>query len=150
MGKKSYLGYISLTTDNKLYKYMRKNKIAQHVVSPRFFNHQWLMRFLKNKSPWLFLSGIAFWVFIAEALVMFFLSALPKFPETFEAILDSTLLSILVAPALYHFLYRPLKTENQERQLIEQELRQSKQQLELQAEQLQASFVNLAHTNGEL
>ncbi|MFM2312244.1 MAG: hypothetical protein RLZZ04_1520, partial [Cyanobacteriota bacterium] len=129
---------------------MTKIKTSKNLDSLKITFRQWLMRLSQNQSPVLFLSGIAFWVFIAEILVMFFLMAAPKLPETVEAFIDSTLLSILVAPALYYFLYRPLKTENKERQLIEHELRQSKHQLELQAQQLQASFANLASTNEEL
>jgi len=54
-----------------------------------------------------------------------------------EAFADGTLLSILIAPALYYFLYQPLRLENRERELIEQELRQLTKQLELQTQQLQ-------------
>jgi len=68
---------------------------------------------------------------------MFFFMTIPNLPDIVEAFLDGTLLSILVAPALYHFLYKPLRIENAERELIEQELRQSAKQLQLQAEQLQ-------------
>ncbi len=68
---------------------------------------------------------------------MIFFMAIPKLPDVFEAFLDGTFLSILVAPALYYFLYKPLRIENRERELIEQELRESAKQLQLQAEQLQ-------------
>jgi uncharacterized membrane-anchored protein YhcB (DUF1043 family) len=129
---------------------MTRIKTFKNFDSLKITFRQWFMRLSQNQSPVLFLSGIAFWVFIAEMLVMFFLMAAPKLPEMLEAFIDSTLLSILVAPALYYFLYRPLKTENKERQLIEQELRQSKQQLERQAQQLRVSFANLASANQEL
>jgi len=62
---------------------------------------------------------------------------MPKLPEMTEAFLDSTLLSILVSPALYYFLYKPLKIENKERRLVEQELRKSERQLMLKAQQLE-------------
>ena len=68
---------------------------------------------------------------------MFLFMALPKLPAIVEAFADGTLLSILIAPALYYFLYQPLRLENKERELIEQELRQTTKQLELQAQQLQ-------------
>jgi signal transduction histidine kinase len=61
---------------------------------------------------------------------------IPKLPDIVEALLDGLFLSILVAPALYYFLYQPLRIENRERELIEQELRQSAIQLRLQSEQL--------------
>jgi signal transduction histidine kinase len=98
---------------------------------------QWLLKLSKAKSPWFFFTAVAFSVFTAEVLVMFFFMAIPKLPEIIGAFLDGTLLSILVSPALYYFLYKPLRIENQERELIEQELRRSTKQLQLQAEQLQ-------------
>ncbi len=61
---------------------------------------------------------------------MFLLSAFPKLPDLTEAVLDSSLLSILITPALYYFIYQPLKKENQERLRIEQELRRSAIQLQ--------------------
>ena len=67
---------------------------------------------------------------------MFLFMALPKLPGQVEAFADSTLLSLLVAPSLYYFLYRPLRLENRERAWVEQELRQSTKQLQLQTEQL--------------
>jgi len=98
---------------------------------------QRLIRLSRSKSPWVFLAGVGCSVFIAEVLVMFLFMALPKLPAIVEAFADGTLLSILIAPALYYFLYQPLRLENKERELIEQELRQTTKQLELQAQQLQ-------------
>jgi len=68
---------------------------------------------------------------------MFLFMVLPKLPELVEAFLDGLLLSILVAPALYYFLYKPLRIENRERQIAEQELRRSAEQLQSQTLQLQ-------------
>lgn len=68
---------------------------------------------------------------------MFLFMTLPQLPEVFEAFLDGTLLSILVAPALFYFLYNPLRQENKQRKLIEQELRKSAKQLDQQAKHLQ-------------
>lgn len=98
---------------------------------------QWFIKLSKGESPWFFLIAVAFSVFTAEVLVMFFFMAIPKLPDVVEAFLDGTLLSILVAPALYCFLYKPLRIENIERELIEQELRQSAKQLQLQTEKLE-------------
>jgi signal transduction histidine kinase len=98
---------------------------------------QWLIRLSKSRSPWFFLGAVAYSIFTAEVLIMFFFMTIPKLPAIAEAFLDGTLLSFLVAPALYYFLYKPLRIENKERELIEQELRRSAKQLQLQAEQLQ-------------
>lgn len=96
-----------------------------------------LVALSKSRSPWFFLGGVGCSVFIAEVLVMFLFMAMPKLPDVVEAFLDGTFLSILVTPALYYFLYKPLKLENRERQFVEQELRRSGQQLQRQSEQLQ-------------
>jgi signal transduction histidine kinase len=51
---------------------------------------------------------------------MFLLSILPKIEShNTEAFIDSFLLSVLISPALYFFIYTPLKTENQEQELQE-------------------------------
>jgi two-component system, NtrC family, sensor kinase len=85
----------------------------------------------KSRSPLLFLGVVGLWVFSAEFFVMFILSIVPRIhDQNVEALVDSFLLSILIAPALYQFIYRPLKEENQERQQIEQQLRQSSEKLQ--------------------
>lgn len=85
----------------------------------------------KSRSPWIFLGGVGLSIFSAEYLVMFILSKLPKLPnDHIEALVDSFLLSIFVAPALYLFIYKPLKKENQDRKRIEKALRRSTEQLQ--------------------
>jgi signal transduction histidine kinase len=93
-------------------------------LSAIFFHMLSLMT--KSRSPLIFLGVVGLWVFGAEFFVMFLLSILPTIHDpNVEALVDSFLLSILVAPALYQFIYRPLKKENQARKEIEQQLRQS-------------------------
>lgn len=72
-------------------------------------------------------------------------TVLPSMPELLEAVVDATGLSLLIAPALYYFTYKPLRTENQQREFVEQELRRSAQQLQTQAEQLQEYNQKLEH-----
>ncbi len=91
----------------------------------------------KSRSPWFFLGCVGLSVFLAEVLVMLMFLQLPKMPELAAAFVDGGLLSVLISPALYYFLYQPLKIENQERQLIEQALRRSANQLQQQAAELQ-------------
>jgi PAS domain S-box-containing protein len=64
-------------------------------------------------------------IFAGEASVMFLLDALPPLPDLEGALLDSTLLSTIVAPALYFFVFRPLTTHIAEREEAEQALRDS-------------------------
>lgn len=102
------------------------------ISVPHYF-----LRALHSRTPWFFFTASACSIFSAEVLVMFLFMTLPPIPEVFEAFLDGVLLSILVSPALYHFLYKPLNIENRERRIVEKELRHSKKLLELQANQLQ-------------
>ena len=89
------------------------------------------------KSPYFFLCRVGSWIFAAEVLVMFLFMILPELPRLVEPFVDGALLSVLVAPALYQFLYKPLTVDNSNRKLIEHELRRSRDQLQKQAKQLQ-------------
>jgi signal transduction histidine kinase len=95
-----------------------------------------LRELVRSRSPWLFLGSVGLLVFVAEVIVMVGLSHLPQLPSLLEAIVDGVCLSVLIAPALYYLLYLPLKHENHDRQLMEQELRRSGEILQDQAEQL--------------
>lgn len=74
----------------------------------------------------LFLLAIGI-VFFAEILVMLLLNSLPPLDPATEALIDSILLSLLIVPALYFFVYRPLEaninirreTELQQRHMLE-------------------------------
>lgn len=90
-----------------------------------------------QKSPWFFLITMALSVFCAETFVMLLLLVLPKLPNLVETFVDSTLLSVLITPSLYWFLYLPLVRQISERSLIEKELRQSQASLKQQTQQLQ-------------
>ncbi|MBD2326883.1 sensor histidine kinase [Alkalinema sp. FACHB-956] len=98
---------------------------------------QWWVKLSKSKSPKFFFIAVALSVFIAELLIMLGFTLLPSMPGLLEAVVDATGLSLLISPALYYFTYKPLRTENQQREFVEQELRRSAQQLQTQAEQLQ-------------
>jgi signal transduction histidine kinase/CheY-like chemotaxis protein len=124
--------------------------ISRKIILSTVSTHPLLAKFSGKNSPLFFIGGISFWIFSSETLIMFFFMVIPKPSEIIQAFLDSTLLAILITPALYYFLYRPLTAENRERQLIEQELRKSTRQLELQSEQLQTSLTQLAFSNQEL
>ncbi|MEH6625695.1 MAG: ATP-binding protein [Motiliproteus sp.] len=69
--------------------------------------------------------SIALSVFIAEMLVMLILSQLEDLSTLTESIVDASLLTVLLAPALYFLVYRPLKREIKERRRAETDLRTS-------------------------
>lgn len=68
---------------------------------------------------------IAVIVFMAEAIVMFALAAIGPLPTLTKALLDSTLLSLLLAPVFFFLLYRPLAHHINELRLAEASLSES-------------------------
>lgn len=96
----------------------------------------------KNQiSPISMIGIIVFSVFLAETSLMFILDDLPPLPPVFHALLDSTLLTLTIAPMLYFFIYRPLRQRSElkhlvdtlnavisHRQIAEEELKQTKEQ----------------------
>jgi two-component system NtrC family sensor kinase len=96
-----------------------------------------------HKSPWFFLSRMTLSVFCAETFVMFLFLVLPPIPALIETFVDSTLLTLLITPALYFFLYLPLDKQMSEHQLIEQELRLSEAHLKQQAQELKQTMQRL-------
>jgi two-component system NtrC family sensor kinase len=98
---------------------------------------------LEQKGLWISLAKIALSVFCAETFVMLLFLVLPKLPDLVETFVDSTLLSVLIAPALYCFVYCPLLQEISERSQVEVELRQTQARLEQQAQQLEETLKKL-------
>jgi C4-dicarboxylate-specific signal transduction histidine kinase len=68
---------------------------------------------------------------------------LPKLPPLVETFVDSTVLSTLVLPILYFFLYRPLNKQIKERLAIEKELRLSEARLAYKAKELEKTMDKL-------
>lgn len=78
-------------------------------------------------SPLRLLIIIAVSIFFAEVVIMFFLSILPPFSEPVVAFLDALLLSILVFPMLYLFLWKPIIMHINERKMVEEALKKSEE-----------------------
>ncbi len=81
-----------------------------------------------KQSPVLFLFIVAATVFIAEALVMLLLNALPPLSDFIGAIVDASLLVILISPALYFFLLRPMNRQLHAIQQAEVTLKKNKEE----------------------
>ncbi len=97
------------------------------------------------RSPFTAPLIIGVLIFIAEGLVMVLLHAWPDIPLLTEAILDSTLLVMILAPVFYWFLVMPLMKHIQERQRTEIELKQAKEDAD-QANQSKTLFLaNMSH-----
>ncbi|MGI0492214.1 hypothetical protein ACN4EG_10395 [Alkalinema pantanalense CENA528] len=91
---------------------MKQHSIWSFPLLPFQWLTQWWVKLSKSKSPKFFLIAVALSVFIAELLIMLGFTVLPSMPELLEAIVDATGLSLLIAPVLYYFTYKPLRTEN--------------------------------------
>lgn len=68
-------------------------------------------------------ASVALMVFAGEALVMVILDQAPKLPLFVEALVDASLLTLLLAPTFYLALYRPLRQEIDQRQVAEQHVK---------------------------
>ncbi|MBI4786905.1 MAG: GAF domain-containing sensor histidine kinase [Chloroflexi bacterium] len=68
-------------------------------------------------------------IFGFEATIMIFITILPPLPHLVETLLDSALLAVLMSPALYLFLYRPLIRHIAERKQAEEEIMQRNREL---------------------
>jgi diguanylate cyclase (GGDEF)-like protein/PAS domain S-box-containing protein len=79
-------------------------------------------------SPALIFLIIATSVFVSESFVMFVLHFIPQKSASFEAVLDSTLLLVLISPTLYYFLFRPMVGHIQERNKATEALQKSREE----------------------
>jgi signal transduction histidine kinase len=91
-----------------------------------------------SKPAVLFMLAIGI-VFFAEFLVMLLLARLPKLEPVVEALVDASLLSSFIVPALYLFVYRPLKENISKRQRTEAE-----QQQMLEVDRIKSQFISTA------
>lgn len=60
------------------------------------------------RSPFYLLTVTIISIFLAEAVVMMLISSFPPISKFQEAMIDATLLVMLVAPSLYFFVFHPL------------------------------------------
>jgi C4-dicarboxylate-specific signal transduction histidine kinase len=86
-------------------------------------------------------------IFVIEAFIMFLFSILPDLTPMAKMFLDAFFLVVLVSPALYFFLFRPLVQQITERKQAEKALQEAHNELETKVQQRTAK---LAKTNREL
>lgn len=106
-------------------------------------------------GPMRILGVIALSVFVGEMLVMFILSAMPELPVVLEAVVDSSMLIVVISPALYFFLLLPIIRHVRRREHAEASLRRNRDLLQtvfngmsdpliLLDEQLRVKMINTA------
>jgi PAS domain-containing protein len=81
-------------------------------------------------SPKRLLIVTALAVFLGEFVVMLILAVLPPMPTVVEALVDGAMITVLAAPFLYLFLFRPMQQHIRIRTRAEQELRSLNDRLE--------------------
>ena len=81
-------------------------------------------------SPLRILGIIALSVFVGEILVMFILATLPQFPVVLEAVVDSSMLIVIISPALFFFLFLPIIRHVERRKQAENNLRKNRDLLQ--------------------
>jgi len=100
-----------------------------------------------TQSPIRLLSIVAISIFAAEIAVMFALEWLPPLPSIVGHVLDGTLLTILVSPILYLFLFRPLNVHIAALRQAQDLLRQQRDHLE---EEVRHRTAELVERNREI
>lgn len=99
------------------------------------------------RSPLQLLAIVAVSILTVEIAVMFILDRLPQFPALVENILDGLLLTILVSPILYLFLFRPLNEHIAALRQAQDSLQQQRDHLE---EEVQKRTAELVERNLEI
>jgi len=97
---------------------------------------------------------IALCVFLAEALVMFLIPLMKPLSTWVSALFDATLLTIMLLPVLFYFVYRPFVQHITDLNRVEEALMTANKELEIRVSErtaeLKASEVELRQVNREL
>lgn len=95
------------------------------------YSIEWIVKHLTfPKSPFHYLIIITLIAFVAEAFVMNIISYLEPLSPWIKALSDSTFLVILLFPALYFFLFRPLAQHIIELKQAEEAVQKAYEELE--------------------
>ncbi len=68
-------------------------------------------------------------IFISEILVMLFIAKLPAMSHYYEAVLDGIILTVILYPSLFFFVFKPIKTNLELRIKAESELNKTIEEL---------------------
>lgn len=102
---------------------MNRSDRKRSILAPK----QWLP---DPHSPVRILVIMALSVYVAELMVMLILTQLPPMPVLAEAFLDSTILIVLISPALFFFLFLPIIRHMKRREQAETSLRKNRDLLQ--------------------
>jgi nitrogen-specific signal transduction histidine kinase len=89
-----------------------------------------LLGFGRPLSPTRFFWAVAFAIFVAELMIMILLMNAPDMGPLVTAMIDASLLVLLVSPVLFFFLFKPLTAHIAKRMEVEGNLRIHKDMLQ--------------------
>jgi PAS domain-containing protein len=92
-------------------------------------------RLMDDPSPARLVAITALSVFVGEVIVMLVLAVIPEVPTLTEALLDGLMITVLAAPVLLLFLFRPMVQQIRQRREAEEKLQLLNDQLELRVEE---------------
>jgi len=126
-----------MSSEDKIKVHAIEERIAaphageQSVIGP-------MERFL---SPLRLVMITAVSIFVAGEFIMYLLSLLPPLSPRTEGLLDAFLLTVLVSPALYLFVYRPSILQMSRRRRAEEALRNAHDELEARVAERTAELI---------
>ena len=85
-------------------------------------------------SPWRFLMVTIGGIFLAEVFAMFVLLNFRTWPYPLQALLDATIMILLIFPLIYYFSLRPLLIQIKKRQRAETDLKAAYDEMELRVQ----------------
>ncbi|OIR12688.1 blue-light photoreceptor [mine drainage metagenome] len=103
----------------------KPNTDSSHKLSPNL-----LYKSLIKSDINIFIL-LSFSIFISEILIMLLLKRLPSFSTWSEAVIDSFILSVIIFPIIYIFLFKPLRANILKLKKEEAGLKESEKQLKL-------------------
>jgi len=118
-----------------------EDKIKVHAIAAPHAGEQSVIgpmaRFL---SPLRLAMIIAVSIFVVEEFIMYLISLLPPLSPRTRGLFDASVLTILVSPALYFFLYRPLTLHMSRRRQADEALQKAHDELEVQVAERTAAL----------
>ncbi len=101
-------------------------------------------------SPKRLLRLMVLSIFLSETAIMLIFGLIPPLHPALLALLDSTLLLIILSPTVYFFHYQPLQRHHRERMKIAQQLYESERRFQLTLQAVNDSLWDFNPQSGEI
>ncbi len=110
------------------------------VISRLLSERRYMREVLRVQSPFYLLLVLTISIFVAEFFVMFLLSLIPRQSLLIEALIDGLILSLMIFPVLFVFVFRPVTLYILERKKAEEELRKRSHDLSERVKELNGLY----------